>query len=228
MGAWLRLQPTRKGVFLLRYVPPGKSVLRIDGRHGGPASSIDYGTYEVQVKAVAGRVNALPFTSWLTQIDHTNDVLLPSPTVKATVLTNPRMPGFKLVIPAGTILTDWDGKRIDRVSITPVRADRPPFPLPRETTFHDYFTAQPGGTKLWTANGEHGAAEVIYPNHGGGLAGARSTFWHYHPQTVGWLPYGGATVSGDGKSIVPDPDVRIYDFMGGGAASDSGFFRSGC
>ena len=210
------------GRFLLEFVPEGKSVLRIDGRHGGADGSVDYGTYEVQVRAVPGVVTPLPFTSWLTPIDHANDIQIASPTMRETVVTSPRLPGFQMIIPAGTILTDWDGKRINRISLTPVRADRPPFPLPREVMFNDYFTAQPGGTKLWTVTGQRGAAKVIYPNHGNGLPGARSTFWHYHPETVGWLPYGHATVSADGKSVVPDEGVTVYDFMGGGKPTDSG------
>jgi RHS repeat-associated protein len=209
-----------QGRFLLSYVPVGKSVVRVDGRHAGAAKSADYGTYEIQVTAEPHHTTELPFTSWLTLIDHANDIVLASPTSSEVVVRTPRIPGLELHIPAGTILTDWDGKRINRISLTPVRADRPPFPLPRETMFKDYFTAQPGGTTMWSASGARAAARIIYPNHGTGLPGARTEFWHYHPQAVGWLPYGGATVSQDGKSVVPDAGATIYDFMGGGAVTD--------
>jgi RHS repeat-associated protein len=211
-----------EGRFLLEFVPPGKSVMRIDGRHGGIDKSTDYGTYEVQVTAVGHRTTPLPFTSWLTPIDHANDIVVPSPTTGEVVVSTPRIPGLELHIPAGTVLTDWDGKRINRISLTPVRADRPPFPLPRDVMFADYFTAQPGGTRLWTMTGAHAAATVIYPNHGAGIPGSRASFWHYHPETVGWLPYGGATVSADGKSIIPDEGSTVWDFMGGGNPGDDG------
>ena len=177
---------------------------------------------DVQIVAAPHRTTPLSFTSWLTPIDHAREITIPSPTTKEVVVTNPAMPGLELRIPAGTIITDRDGNRVDKLSLTPISADRPPFPLPENIRFQPYFTAQPGGATLWTVTGEHAQARVVYPNHGFGPPGARTTFWHYQPAGLGWIPYGAGTVSDDGKQLVPDPGTFVYDFMGGGGADANG------
>lgn len=55
---------------------------------------------------------------------------------------------------------------------------------------------------------------IIYPNYKGELPGARANFWHYEPAYVGWYIYGLGTVSEDGKQVISDPGVGIYEFTG--------------
>jgi len=210
-----------QGRFLLEALPAGASVMRIDGRHGGANGDIDYGTYEVQVHSRPHVTTDMPFISWLTPIDHSTDVVLASPTTREVVLTTPKMPGLEIHIPPGTVVTDWDGHRIDRVSLTPVSPTHAPFPTPSMAPFPSYFTAQPGGARLWTVDGARAAARVVYPNVANGGPGARTMFWHYEPGGLGWVPYGGATVTADAKQVVPDKGVAIYDFMGGGTGTNN-------
>ena len=57
-------------------------------------------------------------------------------------------------------------------------------------------------------------ARVIYPNHTPQPPGARFNFWHYRPALPGWYIYGQAWVTPDGKQVVPDPGVSVYEFTG--------------
>ncbi|MGN6558114.1 MAG: RHS repeat-associated core domain-containing protein [Solirubrobacterales bacterium] len=44
--------------------------------------------------------------------------------------------------------------------------------------------------------------------------GQRVDFWNYDANDRGWYRYGRGTVTPDGKQIVPDPGVRIWEFTG--------------
>ncbi|MBL8212614.1 MAG: hypothetical protein JNK87_18010 [Bryobacterales bacterium] len=50
---------------------------------------------------LAGRTNVLPYTIWMTTIDRGQEVTIPSPTTRDTVITHPRMKGLELRLPAG-------------------------------------------------------------------------------------------------------------------------------
>ena len=210
------------GRFLLSFVPPGRSVLTIDGTEAGEGTATDYGLYQVRVTAAPRVTTRLPFTSYLTPIDHAHEVTIASPTTTEVVLRTPLIPDLEVRIPPGTIITDAHGQRVNKVSITPIPLARPPFPLPPEAGFPLYFTLQPGGAQLWTTSGARAEAKVWYPNLGGAPAGTRRVFWHYVPGTFGWAPYGEGTVSADRKHIIPDAGIGTYAFMGGGQAASSG------
>jgi YD repeat-containing protein len=57
-------------------------------------------------------------------------------------------------------------------------------------------------------------ATLYYPNWRHATPGTAFDFWNYDPQGKGWYVYGEGTVSKDGKSVVPDPGVEIYEFTG--------------
>ena len=77
----------------------------------------------------AGETTVLPFTIWMPTLDTRNAVKLLSPTTSEVVVTTPHIPGLELHIPAGTVIRDEAGQPVTEISITPVPADRPPFPL---------------------------------------------------------------------------------------------------
>jgi RHS repeat-associated protein len=192
------------GRFLLQRLPVGHAELLIDG---GKA----HGIYEVGVEVVAGVTTVLPYTIWLTAIDWANGIDLPTPTIDEVVVTTPRIPGLELRIPAGTTIRDHEGNVVDRISITPVPVDRPPFPLPG-VRVPLYFTVQPGGAYVILDWG--GSARLIYPNRWGDAAGTRYNFWNYDAEERGWHVYGQGAVTWGAKQIVPDPWVGIYEFSG--------------
>ncbi|WP_431264067.1 DUF6531 domain-containing protein [Roseateles chitinivorans] len=57
-------------------------------------------------------------------------------------------------------------------------------------------------------------AQLIYPNFAGSKPGTRVNFWDYDAKERGWFMYGQGAVSADGKQVVPDPGVVIYEFTG--------------
>jgi hypothetical protein len=53
---------------------------------------------------------------------------------------------------------------------------------------------------------------IVYPNRLAMPSGARLNFWRYDASGVGWSIYGLGTVTGDGKQVIPNSGVAIYEF----------------
>jgi RHS repeat-associated protein len=206
------------GRFLLKNLTPGWSELTIDGRPAhNPKSEIDnpkwgYGVFEYGVEIKQGETNVLPFTIWLPKIDEQHAVKISSPTTAEVVVTTPRIPGLELRIPPNTVIYDHDWEVVKEVGLTPIPLDRTPFPLATNIEVPLYFTAQPGGAYIRSRSGI--GARVIYPNKTAQPPGAGFNFWHYDPGPRGWYIYGQGTVTKDGKQVVPDPGVSVYEFTG--------------
>ncbi|HKV94283.1 MAG TPA: kelch repeat-containing protein [Candidatus Angelobacter sp.] len=218
-----KAQTDSTGRFLLKSLQPGHHVLWIDATSAN-SSHATYGTYEVGVTVLPNKTNVLSYTIWMTRLDMAHAVRVQSPTKEETVLTNPSMPGLELHLPARTTITDRTGKVVRQVSITPVPLDKPPFPLPAGVQVPIYFTVQPGGAYLTVAgytNGQKGA-RLIYPNAFDLKPGAPFDFWNYDADAKGWYIYGNGKVSDDGKNIVPNPGVEIYEFTGAMVGSATG------
>ncbi|WP_431100491.1 RHS repeat-associated core domain-containing protein [Roseateles noduli] len=208
-----RTRTDANGEFTLRNAPSGRQILVIDG---GTANNGDYkyGRYEYGMEVTAGEDNALPFVSWMTPLDTAHTVTIASPTTAPVVLTNPAVPGLELRIPAGTVIRDTQGKIVTELSLTAIPVDQPPFPLPAFPV-PVYFTVQPGGSHLVGIDAKSAkGAQLIYPNFAGSKPGTRVNFWDYDAKERGWFMYGQGAVSADGKQVVPDPGVVIYEFTG--------------
>lgn len=201
------------GEFILTNVPSGHQVLVIDGSASGLGGR-QYGRYEYGMTVEAGKINALPFTVWMTRLDTQDTMGVSSPTQAMTVLTSPHIPGLELRIPAGTVIRNAAGKVVTAINMTAIPTDQPPFPIP-PVPVPTYFTIQPGGAHLEGANGQVSqGAQLIYPNFSKAAPGTRIDFWNYDATAKGWYIYGRGTVTADGKQVMPDPDVRIYEFSG--------------
>ena len=208
------------GRFLLQNVPTGDQVLVINGY----TAHDPHGYFEAKVTISPGFTNFLGYTIWLPKLDMAHAVKLSSPTKAEVVITNPQIPGLELHLPAGTVIRDHRGKIVTEISITPIPTDRPPFPLPNGVKVPIYFTVQPGGSHLASIDPKtfHGA-QLIYPNFLNKPAGSEVPFWNYDPIQRGWFVYGHGHVSADGRQVLPDPGVAIYEFTGAmiGAACES-------
>ena len=196
------------GRFLLTGIPSGHQVLTIDGRTAN-RNRRTYGTYRVGVKVTEGKTTALEYTIWMSKLDLARAKNLPSPTSSRTVVTNPRIPGLELILPGGTVIRDTEGQTVTQISITPIPTNQPPFPLPPGIDVPVYFTIQPGGSQIIPPR-----AQLIYPNFIGSSPGTRIDFWNYDATGKGWYVYGQGTVTKDGRQIVPDPGVVLYEFSG--------------
>jgi RHS repeat-associated protein len=203
----------RDGRFLLSGASAGHHVLVVDGT---PASrrGVRFGIFEIGVDLLKGRTTDLPATIWMTALDPAGDHRIASPTRRATVLTTPQIPGLEVRLPAGTVIKDAGGKVVRRLNITQVPVDRPPFPLPAHVRVPVYFTVQPG--RAYLSEG----AQIIYPNYSHLPAGQRVDFWNYDADARGWYIYGKGTVTPDAKQVIPDPNVRIWEFTGAMISSD--------
>jgi RHS repeat-associated protein len=197
----------QNGQFLLVGVPAGQQTLVIDRTRAG-ADDVSYGSYDVGVRVAAGETTVLPQVSWLTPLDTGHTVELDSPTDQPVVLTHPDVPGLEVHLPAGTTVRDRAGEVVTELGITPIRVDRPPFPLPGFPV-PVYFTVQPGGVSLSGAG-----AQIVYPNYTGAPAGAAADFWHYAPEGRGWYRYGYGHVTADGTQVVPEEYVRLHELTG--------------
>jgi RHS repeat-associated protein len=199
------------GRFLLSGVPPGHQVLLVDGSGGGNSSFKDsYGIYEIGVDVMQDSTTVLNHTIWLTPIDKAHAVAIPSPTSHETVITTPLIPGLELHLPAGTVITDHWHKTVREISITPIPVERPPLPLPSGTPL--FFTIQPGAAYVQAPKGA--GARLIYPNVAHAAPNSFVPFWTYDPVGRGWYVYGQGRVTADGKQVIPNPGVEIYEFVG--------------
>ncbi|RQS71913.1 Rhs family protein [Burkholderia sp. Bp8963] len=201
------------GRFLLPGVSAGTQTLVIDGRSANrPGKTLGY--FEALVTVDAGKTTVLPYTSWMPLIDTQHTVKFDSPTTSEVVITTPYIPGLEVHLPKGSVLRDRAGHVINELSITPVPADRPPFPLPTRYV-PVYFTLQPGGAHVEGVDAASAqGARVIYPNYHHGAPGSSLDFWNYDPTVKGWYVYGQGKISANGQQIVPDPGVAIYELTG--------------
>lgn len=196
------------GRFLITSLAAGHQVMIIDGRSANKLKTV-YGLFRVGVEVTAGTTNTLPYTIWMPKLDVAHEVTIPSPNKKEIVITTPLIPGLELHLPPGTVIRDLDGKPVTEISITPVPTDRPPFPLPPGINVPVFASIQPGGARVIPPR-----ATLVYPNYTNESPGARINFWNYDPESKGWYIYGQGTVSTNGKQIIPDPGVVIYEFTG--------------
>jgi Bacterial Ig-like domain/Domain of unknown function (DUF6531)/Galactose oxidase, central domain len=211
-GLWMT-KTDATGRFLLKGMPAGHQELWIDARAASTKAKT-YGIFVVGVDVIKGKTTVLPYISWMPEIDTQTEVTIASPTIRDVVLTNPKIPGMEVHIPAGTIIKDHAGKAVTTLSLTPIPVTQTPFPLPTAFSAPIYFTVQPGGAYLYKVDGSPALARVIYPNYTQGNAGKVIEFWQYDPEGEGWHPYGNGKVTADAKQVVPDPGVGIYEFTG--------------
>jgi RHS repeat-associated protein len=194
------------GQFLLDGLPAGHQILTVDGTTAD-ARGRRYGRFSVGVDLEAKKTNSLGYTIWMTPLDPLGDKTVVSPTRHEVRLSTPRIPGLEVRVPAGTVIRNASGGIVHQVNMTAVPVDRPPFPLPFGN-IPTYFTIQPGGAYL------NKGAQIIYPNWGNLPPGQRVDFWNYDPTGKGWYIYGKGSVSANGKQVIPDPDVRVWEFTG--------------
>ncbi|MEN3359623.1 MAG: hypothetical protein V7637_3605, partial [Mycobacteriales bacterium] len=195
------------GRFRLTGLPQGTRVLRIDGRTASRGAE-RYGVFSVQMQLRRG-VNALPYTPYLPVLDTAHEIPIDSPTRREVVLTNPRIPGLEVHVPAGVTITDADGRPVRRLGITPIPVSRTPIPMPRGVQVPVYYTVQPAGGSL-----HGGAARLVYPNYLHQRPGTPANFWHYEKGGDGWEVYGGGRVDGYGRQVQPLAGTKLYDFDG--------------
>lgn len=203
-----------KGQFLLAGLSAGHQNLTIDASR--LSDGRDYGVYGEPVELPKGRTTVLPWITYLTPIDTSTSVTIPSPTVSEVTLTTPHIPGLEVRIPPGTVIRDRAGQRVRSLSITPLPDERTPFPW-APSMVPQYFTIQPGDA---TISGS--GLQVIYPNTTGQPPGAIVSYLAESPSWAGtgWWRYGTGHVSANARQIIPDRGTRYTATDPGGYATD--------
>ncbi len=219
-GTGKQAKTNSTGRFLLDGLPAGHQVLSIDGE-SADGKGQRYGRFTVGVELVKGKTSPLGYTIWMTPLEAAGNNTIEASLKHEKILTNPHIPGLEVRLPAGTVVHSADGGTVRKLNLTAIPVDRPPFPLPFVSGIPTYFTVQPGGAYL------NKGAQIIYPNWGHLPPGQRVDFWNYDPQDKGWYIYGQGSVSKDGKQVIPDPNVRVWEFTGamisgGGSPPPSG------
>lgn len=206
-----------QGRFLISGIPTGKQQLLIDGTAVW-SNGRHYTKHVLQVDVADSTVTRLPGPVFLPRVDPASEVAISSPADKEIVLTHPDIPGLEVRIPKGTILREYDGKIVTKLSITPVPVDRAPYATP--TNFSVYFTLQPGGA--FVDGDPSKAIRIVYPNYQNLAPGTMVDFWNYDPNGGGWKVYGQGIVSADGKKVVADQSLGFRQIMTFGYALGDG------
>ena len=203
------------GNFLFPSAPAGQQVVLVDG-----PSALYPGDLPVQTTIQPGVANVLPYPVFLHEVGQN---YFPIAQGGQTIVAPADIPGFSMMIPAGTTITGWDGQPNVKVSVVPVSIDRLPIPtLPpnvRAKQVYMFNFGKPGGGY------PSRPIPIIMPNDSGSPPGTRMDMWYYDegptpdPNSHQWKIYGQGTVSADGKSVIPDPGVGQPKFCCGGAAS---------
>lgn len=208
-----------QGTFLLEGLRKGPAVLDVDASTASNDSA-KYGRHLIRIVAKQGETVQLGFDIWLSKLDPRGTVRISSPTTEETVLSTPAIPGLEVHIPAGVVIRDLDGKIVTELNLSAIPVNRPPFPLP-SLAIPVFFSVQPGGALLQgtSASGGQGA-QIHYPNYNKLLPNSRTTFFNYDPVDREWFVYGEGQVDQEGKHVVPDPGVAVYQFTGAMFDSD--------
>jgi RHS repeat-associated protein len=210
-----KVRTDARGVFVLKGLIPGRQDVFVDG---GSAShdTVNYGRFLVGADVKAKTITHMPFVMYLPRVLPRDEIALPSPTTRETVLTHPDMPGLELHVPAGAVFKDRQGHVLTHIAIVPTPVDHAPFPLP--DNFPMYFTIQPGDAVLTGLTPEAAKGmRVVYPNYGHAKPDAVGNFWVYDTQQ-GWRMYGGGHVTADARHVAPDKGVSLVAAMGAGVS----------
>ncbi|ULA64753.1 MAG: hypothetical protein LZF86_190046 [Nitrospira sp.] len=206
------------GNFLFTNPPTGPQVLLIDG-----PSALYPGSLPVQMTIQAGQANVLPYPVFLHEVGQNYFPIAPG---GQTIVSPTDIPGFTMMIPAGTTITGWDGQPNVKVSVVPVPNDRLPIPplpanVPAKQVYMFNF-GKPGG------GFPSRPIPIIMPNDTNSPPGTRMDMWYYDegptpdPTSHQWKVYGQGTVSADGVSVIPDPGVGQPKFCCGGGSTAPG------
>src|ERR1043165_3630948 len=198
----------KTGRFLLTELTAGHQVMTLDGRTANKNKK-QYCFFKIGVDVTAGQTTALPFTIWMPRLETDNVSRFASPTTQEVIVTTPYIPNLEVHVPAGAVVRDPEGQTVTQLSITPIPVDRTPFPLPQNVIVPVFFSVQPGASQVIPPR-----AHVVYPNYTNEPPGTPIDFWTYDPEDKGWYVYGQGSVTGDGRQVVPDPGVVIYQFNG--------------
>jgi len=205
------------GNFVIIDPPTGEQVLLVDGYTANTEDASYPSALPVPVTIVGGENNLLPYKVYLHEVNTKNFTVINN--TQDTIVTDPNIPNYEMLIPAGTVIMGWDGLPNDRISVKPIAIDRLPIKSPPAGVYakeiYMYYFFKPGG------GNPSQPIPVKMPNTVQANPGARVNLWYYDespitdPNSNQWKQFGMGTVSDDGRNIIPDPGVGIPKFCCG-------------
>jgi len=206
--AGMQAQSNAAGQFLLIGVPSGTQTLMIDAN----VAVAGFPIYNVAVTLSAGQTNVLPSLRIMPSPPPERFTPINNATANQ-IITDPRFPGVEITLPAGAVITGWQGDIKNKVAIERLMPDQlpvPPPPGPTRSVFQLFFGTPMGGVPSTPI-------PVTLPNDLDLDPGEKAELWYYDasPTDPGqWRLAGMGTVSVDGAKIISDPGVGIQRFCG--------------
>jgi RHS repeat-associated protein len=204
------LETDEGGNFLFVDPPAGRHMLGLDVNAAGAGLPI----YAIDVELAAGvatrlstlRITPPPPPERFVPIDNA---------ARDQVVTDDRLPGFALTLPAGISIVGWDGTPKQQIALGQLTADAlpvPPPPFPARSFYQVFFGTPMGGLPSQPL-------PVTLPNDQDLEPGESAEIWYYDAAPLpgaaaGWRLAGEATVSADGTRAVSNPGVGIARFCG--------------
>lgn len=199
------------GRFVVDGIPAGKQSLEVDGTDAVPGKQ--FAQFIIGVDVQPGQVNNLPHAIHVARIHARDWINITSPAATDLVLTHPKVPGFEIRVPKGTVLKDKTGNALTRIAMVPVPLDRAPAPV--EFNSPTYVSLQPAGITVQGISPETSTGiQVIYPNLTREMPGTVAYFHDYSASDDGWYIYGYGKVSADGARIEPDAGRGFFRTIG--------------
>jgi hypothetical protein len=196
-GTTRQAQTDAEGHFLISNAPVGPLRLFVDGSTTTVPG--EWPTLPFNLVTIAGVENPLSAPVHLVKLD--TDTAVPVGEKDAEI-TLKEVPGFKLEVKAGSV-TFPDGKKVGKLSVTPVNADKVPMQPPNGMQPQFIVTIQPVGAKF------DPPARLTLPNVDGHKPGAQVEMYSFDHDLEEFVSIGVGTVSADGSVIVSNPGVGV-------------------
>ncbi|NOS87545.1 MAG: hypothetical protein HOP34_03220, partial [Methylococcaceae bacterium] len=196
-GTTREAQTDAQGQFKITEAPVGSVHLIADGSTS--TAEGEWPTLAFNLVTVAGADNPLSAPIYLVKLDTINAKTVGD---KDVTLTLPEVPGFALEVKAGSV-TFPDGKKIGKLSVTPVNASKIPMSPPNGMQPQFIVTIQPVGAKF------DPPARLSLPNVDGHKPGAQVEMYSYDHDLEEFVAIGLGTVNAEGSVIKSNDGVGV-------------------
>lgn len=198
------------GNFLLQNVPAGTQQLMFSGTIPNAGGFV----YAADVPLTAGQANVLPPFYIMPQPPPERFTPISNATA-FQVITDARVPGASMTLPAGMRIIGWDGVPKTKIAIERLELDKlgvPLPPVPVRSVYQPFFGTPMGGY----VDPPGSVIAVTVPNDLDLSPGQQADLWVYDAAPTGgpagWKNAGRATVSADGTQIASNPGLGITRF----------------
>jgi len=197
------------GNFLLVGLPAGQITFRFDATPANPL----YPIWPYTATLPANAVTVLP--EWTINPPPSDEKFVPiANATQEQVITDQRFPGLEIRLPAGTVITGWDGVPKTRIAVEKVQLGKLTVtapPVPTGSMYQLFFGTPMGGVPS-------SPIPVTLPNDVGAEPGDSINVWFFDGSPMGgsgeWKIAGQGIVSADGKTIRMPNGTGIPRFCG--------------